>query len=494
MYKVGLYLRLSKDDNNALESASIKNQRMFLLNYAKEHNFFVTKIYVDDGFSGTDFNRPDFQNMIKDIENGIINMVITKDLSRLGRDYIETGYYIEKYFPTNKIRYIAVNDNIDTYVDNSVDISAFKNVINDMYAKDISKKVITSLRTKAKDGKFIGSIAPYGYKKSDIDKNLLVINNDCKYIVENIFDNYIKGKGYSAIANDLNDKSILSPSKYNEKTYGIKNYNSKKGLGLWNADYIRKILINPVYIGHMCQHKSKVINYKVHKKVSIPNCEQIIVLNTHEPIILESTFYKVQDLISKKSNYTSNKSSTSHALSGIIFCGLCGSRLTFSKENKGSKKGEFYLICSNYKRFSNCKRNIFYEKDLENIIVSNLKVECKRINQEDITFYNNTCDNTDFKLNNYLKREIELSNIIKSLYEDKINNIITIDFFNEYLEIYLKEKEQIQKDIDEIKKITNSSESVILNKELIFDLIEKIEVYEDKISIYYKFLNSAQNV
>lgn len=494
MYNAGLYLRLSKDDNNTSESASIGNQRLFLLNYAKEHNFFVTKIYVDDGFSGTDFNRPDFQNMLKDIENGIINMVITKDLSRLGRDYIETGYYIEKYFPTNKVRYIAVNDNIDTYVDNSLDITPFKNVINDMYAKDISRKVISSLRTKAKDGKFIGSIAPYGYKKSDDDKNLLVINNDCKHIVENIFDNYIKGYGYSAIANNFNNQKILSPSAYNEKMYGIKNYNSKKGLGLWNADYIRKILINPVYIGHMCQHKSQVINYKVHKKVNVPNGNQIMVLNTHEPIILESTFNKVQDLISKKSNYTSNKRTTSHTLSGIIFCGLCGSRLTFSKENKGSRKDEFYLICSNYKRFSNCKRNVFYEKDLENIIVSNLQLEFKKINEENTSLYNNICNNSNLKLDNYLKREIELTNIIKCLYEDKINKLITIDFFNEYLKIYLDEKEQIQKNINETKKITNPTESVILNKELIFDLVERIEIHEDKISIYYKFLNSTQNV
>lgn len=273
-----LYLRLSRDDERNSDSESIVNQRDFLHSYAERNGFEISGEFCDDGYSGTNFDRPAFCKMLNEIENGSIHIILTKDLSRLGRDYIKTGYYLEQYFPSKKVRYIAVNDGIDTLFDTPAnDMAPFRAVFNDMYAKDISKKVRSALDTKKREGKFIGALAPYGYKKHPFDHNLLIVDNEKAEIVKNIFKMRIQGLSYSEISRTLTAKGIPSPSSKSEK---------------WNDVTVKRIIKNPLYSGHLVQSRTKKINYKVKKRMYLPPCDWIIVKNTHEAIISEEIFEK----------------------------------------------------------------------------------------------------------------------------------------------------------------------------------------------------------
>ena len=252
IWNVGIYTRLSREDEKDnkfnKQSESIENQIKFLKSYVNSQNWNIVKIYTDDGYSGTNFDRPDFKNMISDIENNTINMVVTKDLSRLGRDYIDTGYYIEKYFPSRNIRYIAVTDNVDTYdmSNTNNDMTPFKAVVNDMYAKDTSKKVRATLLTKAMNGESIKSFQPYGYKKDPNNKNKIIVDRVVSDNVFNIFEMYKSGKTKKEICNILNDKGIITPLRYKEQT---SNYcNPNKGYYLWSSSMITKILRDQIYI------------------------------------------------------------------------------------------------------------------------------------------------------------------------------------------------------------------------------------------------------
>ena len=262
IYNVGLYIRLSReDDDKAYESESITNQKSLLLQYVKENNLRVYDIYIDDGYSGTNFDRPNFNRLLRDIELGKINMVITKDMSRLGRDYIGTGNLIEKYFPEHNVRYIAVTDNIDTFLDSSNnDIAPFKAIMNDMYAKDISKKIKSSLRAKQKEGKFVGGRTPFGYDQDPDDKNHLVVNEEQALVVKRIFDMCLDGLSFFKIAKRLTNEGVKTPAGYYSFEWKS-NYNLK--YGEWHSKTIRDILTNQMYIGDMVQNRRSKVNYKV---------------------------------------------------------------------------------------------------------------------------------------------------------------------------------------------------------------------------------------
>ena len=237
LYKVGIYTRLSREDEKNKESESIDTQKKLLTSYVKSEGWVLYKIYVDDGYSGTNFNRPDFKNLINDIELGNVNLVITKDLSRLGRDYIETGYYLEKYFPLKNVRYIALNDGIDTFDDN--------NASNDMYAKDISKKVRSSLITKAINGEDIKAFEPYGYKKDELDKKKTVIDYEVADVVKKIFEMYYKGVNKKQICNFLNENKVCTPIEHKRKYTNY--YNPNRKTNLWSATMVTKILRDRIY-------------------------------------------------------------------------------------------------------------------------------------------------------------------------------------------------------------------------------------------------------
>ena len=247
VYKVGIYTRLSREDEKNKESESIDTQKKLLISYVKSQGWVLYKIYVDDGYTGTNFNRPGFKDLINDIETGNVNLVITKDLSRLGRDYIETGYYLEKYFPLKNVRYIALNDGIDTFDEKSTsnDMTPFKSVFNDMYAKDISKKVRSSLITKAINGEDIKAFEPYGYKKDELDKKKTVIDYEVCDVVKKIFEMYYKGVNKKQICNYLNENKVCTPIEHKMKYTNY--YNPNRKTNMWSATMISKILRDRIY-------------------------------------------------------------------------------------------------------------------------------------------------------------------------------------------------------------------------------------------------------
>ena len=352
MYNAGIYLRLSQEDERAGQSESISNQRDFVTGYVSERGWNIAGVYIDDGYSGLNFNRPGFLRLLSDIESGRVNLVITKDLSRLGRDYIDTGFYLERYFPGNNIRYIAINDGIDTNnADNGDDMSPFRAVINDMYARDISKKVRTALRTKKMKGDFIGSSAPYGYQKDPDNKGRLIIKEETADIVRRIFAMFIADDTKRGIAGKLTSLGIVPPSQ--DKT--------KK----WNEVTVSRILTNPTYKGDLTQNRAKKVNYKLDKKVNLPRNDWIIVEGTHQPIISKEDFDTVQQIIEKRS-YAGK---TVHLLSGLVKCGDCGASMTFARGN---------MICSAWKRNGFCSAHTIREDYVENQVISKLQASSRQ--------------------------------------------------------------------------------------------------------------------
>lgn len=326
--KTALYLRLSREDGDCdTESQSIGNQRTFLLDYAQNHGFQVKQIYVDDGWSGTTFERPGFLKLLADIEAGLIDTVLTKDLSRLGRDYIQTGHYLERYFPERRVRYIAVNDGIDTEQNGGdTGMAPFLSVMNDFYARDISRKVRTALTTKRRGGAFIGSSAPFGYQKDPADHSRLLPDPETAPLVREIFRAYEKNPSVLATANWLTAEGIRTPSN--------------RPKSKWNDSMVRRILTNPTYAGHMTQNRSRTISYKVKKRIRLPKEEWMTVENTHEAIISQELFDQVQRLLKLQGHCVQNRH-YEHRLKGMAVCGDCGAPMTFVRESKTRT----YLVC-----------------------------------------------------------------------------------------------------------------------------------------------------
>lgn len=506
VYKVGIYTRLSREDEDTPQSESIQNQKDFLMQFVLNKGWELADIYVDDGFSGTNFERPAFIRMIKDAEDKKLNLIITKDLSRLGRDYIETGYYLEKYFPEHNLRYIAVNDNIDTFHDDSNnDMNPFRSVINDMYAKDISKKVRTAMDTKRKNGKFIGSFAPYGYMKSTDDKNKLIIDTDAAETVKRIFNLYLNGNGYNTIADILNKEAEPCPSIY-KKAKNPKYKNGNAHIGLWTSETIGSILRNPTYTGDITQNKYRKVNYKSKKLKCLSRDNWITINNTHECIIDKIDFSAVQGMISQNTVYKDNNNRKVHILGGIVYCGDCGERMTFTK----SSNGNVYCICSNYKRFKRCTRHSIKESDLLKYVINDLKKISSKVIDKDkllnkVKVNNERCIFED-KENNINNRLEEIKKSIKQMYEDKLRGILSeedfIDINKEFNKEKIKLSEELkiikdklhEKDEDNNKQEENLRliESIINfnkpDKFTLSQLIKSIQIYENKkIVINYNF-------
>lgn len=489
IFNVGIYLRVSREDGNLSESESILNQKEQLTRYVIKNGWNLIDYYIDDGFTGTNFDRPGFKSLIDDININRINMVVTKDLSRLGRDYIETGYYIERYFPEKNIRYIAVNDGLDTFDTNNSnnDMSPFKSVINDMYAKDISKKVRASINSKVESGKFIGAFAPYGYRKSKTDKNKLIVDENVAYIVTRIFNMYLNGYGYSSIAHALNEERIPSPGQY-KASYS--NYRNRAGAGLWTHETIKTILINPTYAGHLTQSKYYKVSYKVKKLKNVRRDLWVTVKNTHEPVIDQGTFNQVQQLIS--SNVQGGRHSIldedyskllqKHLLSGLVFCGDCGERMTFTKTGKGLSYG----ICSKYKRFKACTRHSIREDEINKYVLSELSdIAGKVLDRERLV--NAVKDRRSQQKQNDGEIEIitiknrlnEIKRTLKRLYEDKIKGIVSEQDFIDFSNDYNKEREHLNKRLDALYSQKSQSEEQQKKSDDFAELIKKIVSFDD---------------
>ena len=519
----GIYIRLSREDGDKQESESIGNQRNILQRYVKENNLNFIKEYVDDGVSGTTFDRPSFCEMLQDIENQNINMVITKDLSRLGRDYIKTGFYIEDYFPKNNVRYVAVTDGIDTYIDSSNnDITPFKAIMNDMYAKDISKKIRSVYKEKQKSGEYLCSIPAYGYKKHPTIKNKLIIDDQVRAIIEKIFDMYANGHGSVEIVKFLNSNQYLSPTGY-RKT-GIVQDKNKIGYN-WNEVTLCNILKNEVYIGNTIQNKRSVISYKVKKIKTVEKENQIRVDNTHESIIDKDIFEKVQCIIEKRG--TNTKLKYDYLLRGLLYCYHCKRKLqiVLKKNSKRNAKLHPYITCSNAKERGCYPLNMNYEKFEQHIIYIVKKI-CQ-IYADKETFYSiyEKYQNKTLNIREGYKKKIEqidknilnINNNLDKMYMDKLRGVLQeedyirvsqkFNFEKAKLNEQKKELEQKligteykitrknyvkeEKELDELIEIFLKFEK--LDKIYLYRLINKIEIDKDKnVYIYFNFskLNS----
>ena len=517
-FRVGLYIRLSREDGDKEESSSVTNQREILKRYVSEQpNFFIVKEYVDDGWTGTNFDRPKFKEMIADIEAGIIDTVITKDLSRLGRERLGVGHYTEIYFPEHNVRYIALLDNIDTYIDSGMnDMAPFKGVINDMYVRDISKKIRSSLIERKKAGNFLGVTAPYGYKKDPNNKFHLVINEKEAEVVKRVFRLYLEGNGLTKIAQILTKDGIPVPGESRNigKTRKTALYSS------WKQTTIRRILDNRVYLGELVQFKRRKINYKSKRRITVPEEERYICKGTHEAIIDEEDFNTVQNILKKNKSFKGTKHD--YLFKGLLYCAECGARLNITYSNYALKKyGEYRYttICYSYSRLYSdiCTRHSNSIPELEEVLIKHIKEVCSRYIkenlQDELISMAKKQKQLELKQISNEKRletlEQKIADIglyIKNLYMDKAKGVVSendyislVSDFTKDRDNLIKEKEELitiinnqKPQIDETAKIEKLAKEFISlekpTKQLLNELIEKITISENKeINIYFKF-------
>jgi DNA invertase Pin-like site-specific DNA recombinase len=494
--KVAFYMRLSREDGDDLESESISTQRQILKDFTNKNNLCVAGEYVDDGCSGTNFERPNFIKLIEDIKDKKINFIVTKDMSRLGRDYIGVGNYIEKFFPDNHIRYVSVLDGIDTGVDCAAnEMIPFKAILNDMYAKDISKKVKSVFYQKKMQGLFTGNKAPYGYKK--FEKYKFVIDKPAAEIVKRIFDMAIQGMSYRNIAHTLTSEGIPNPSNYSNFNKGGGLYND-----CWNNLKVKQILKDRVYSGDMVQGKRKKINYKSKKIVAMPEDKFIIVENTHEPIISREDFEKAQ-LVTNIKKY-SRQRKNNYLLKGLITCEGCkGSMSLFTQTNKSGKVNS-YLSCANYRRFPalrRCTSHLIRLDYVTNFTIEKIKEFCKYF--KTIKYDQKDTEKAKKEINS-LKIQIEgLNQKIDKIYEDKLSGLIEIDVFSRMYSKLDKNKKILDEKLKTLgncsvsnhkiyfetkKAVENFLSSAEYTTETIISLVEKVEVKENKsINIIFRY-------
>ncbi|MGL6202327.1 MAG: recombinase family protein [Lachnospiraceae bacterium] len=511
-YTAALYLRLSKeDDNTSDDSESIKNQRAILEEYAKREKINIHDVYIDDGISGTSFDRPGFERMIKDIEMKKINLVITKDMSRLGRDYIDTGHYMERYFPEHGVRYISLLDDIDTgSINYNGDITPFKALLNDMYAKDISKKIKSVKRDKQRKGLFIGGKAPYGYKKSSEEKNVIVIDEPAAENVRYIFQLALEGKSCRQIAMILNEQNIPTPATY----AGINL--TKKGpySGKWSSERISDMLQNQVYLGYMVQGRVQKVSYKSKKSRKLPRDQWTVVEDTHEAIIDRQAFEKVSMLI-KSRNQTRSRTHN-YLLKGIIFCHECQHPLGVVNRTLAGNRQMLYFICRTYQRFTKydaCTCHCVREEDVTAAVLNKVQEICKNylktLNFDVLTneAKNKIQAEKQRQGKDVLKMKARLETIeakMERAYDDRLEGIIDEALFQKTQKRLSDEQSNLKLKINLLEQ--NDNDDILLDKEnvkelvvrflnaeeyrreLIVSLIERIELTRHKeILIYFRF-------
>lgn len=520
LFNVAIYIRLSREDGDKEESDSVGNQRKLLTEYVnKQDDFILYDVYIDDGFTGTNFNRPDFQRMIKDIEDGKVNCVVVKDLSRFGRDYIDTGRYLERVFPELGVRFISVTDNIDSIKQAYDMLLPIKNIFNEQYARDISNKIQATVKSKQKAGEFIGAFTSYGYKKSPVNKNKLVIDEYAADVVRRVFSMYLQGIGKQSIAKALNAEGILCPSEYkklNGENY--KNCNRLKTTSYWTYSTIKIMLQNEMYIGNMIQGKK---HQRMRSKQRMVDKENWIrVENTHEPIIDRDTWNKVQKLLTKK-HRDIDLETNKNIFAGFIKCGDCGRAMmkNFWRKADGSKSYSFY--CGTYKRSGKdyCSPHTLPFQVLNDIVLGDLKAIVHSVEdlQELVKKQSFTASrikkSADTELVK-LKAELErVKKLKKSIYEDYKDELISKDEYFSYREDYGQKETLYAKQIEalEAKKKDNVTEDIFqtpwlrrllelkdieeLDRDIVVEMIDEIIVYENrKIKIRYNFGNELEHL
>ena len=496
-----LYCRLSNDDDLQGESNSITNQKAILKKYADDNGLGNTLFYVDDGFSGTNFNRPDFMRMMEDVKSGKIGTIITKDLSRFGRDYLMTGQYIEMVLPDYDVRYIAINDNVDTLRSEN-EMMVFKNVFNDWYARDCSKKIKAVFKAKGQSGKPLGK-PPYGYKKSETDKNVWNVDDEAAEVVRRVFQMCIDGYGPSQIAKALRNDNILIPTAY-EQSKGKGGTRPFRNPTYWGEQTINKMLDRIEYAGHTANFKTKKKSYKNKKKIDNPKSEWQIFENTHPAIISQHDFDLVQEL--RKNKRRIQKCEEVNPFSGMVYCADCGKKMYLCRA-KSINTDQEHLKCGTYaKRKDECSAHFIRTVVLEELVLSELRKITTYVREHEEEFVELAMQNSIQKQSAELKaakkrlvqsekRVSELDKLFTRLYEDNVSGKISDERFKMMSKNYEAEQKELRQIIPELSQFIEASEqknadtaqfigivckySEIpkLTPEIMHEFIEKIVVY-----------------
>ena len=506
--KTALYCRLSQDDGIEGDSNSIQNQKAILQKFAEDHHFPSPCFYVDDGFSGGNFQRPAFQQMISDMENGEIGIIVTKDLSRLGRNQLHTGLYIEERFPMFGVRYIAINDNVDTDSSESNDLMPFKNLFNEWFIRDTSRKIRAVLKAKAERGERLGTRAPYGYRK-DPDTKKLIVDEEAASIVRRIFAMCAAGSGPSQIARILKKEQILMPTMYAYTKYGI----THVGLDTqrpyhWSGDTVADMLENEIYLGNTVNMKHSSRSYKDKRRVEHPREECLVFENTHPALITREVWDMVQRARKNKRRLT--KMEEQNKYSGLVFCADCGSNMVLHRSHTMSASYN-HFTCRTYKKDGEaCTGHYIRECILDEIVLEDLRrvTSAAREHPEKFAAYIGSKQSAELQreirrqekeLAAMRKRKAELDAIFKKLYEDSVLGRITTEQFQMLSGSYTEEQNLItasipQKEseiqslretvigtdsfLDKAKRYTDITE---LTPELLRLFIEKILVHEKEV-------------
>ena len=528
-YKTAAYLRLSKGDGDSDgtskgESNSISNQRLIIERFLQDNeDFELVETYVDDGYTGTNFDRPGVQKMLEDIDAGLIDCVIVKDLSRFGRERIETGMYILKEFESKGIRFIAINDNYDSLTAGSGDkhlVMPIKAMTNDFYSQDISNKVKASQSVKREKGEFMGAQAPFGYVKDPDNPNHLLVDPEAANIVRMIFAKRISGMSANEIAEHLKTTSVMTPSCYKEAhAPSYKNTSTKPGKSNWTAKQVLNVLKNETYLGSVVQGKTRRVSYKVNRRVNIPEEEWCVVPNMHEPIVSESDFNIVKSLLKRDTMKAAGRTG-SYLFSGLIFCGDCGSPMIRRiRRNKKSSRVEY--ICKGYTNKEGCSSHKMPADDLEKLVTVSINNMVRTLCE-----YSELAANIDkiaVSKDEAIMQNEELASLRKEidkvetyrmgLFEDVQEGLISSEMYERLKKQYDERINSINISIEErtemidklyakgleaeafIKRFRNNPRIEKLDRVLLATLIDRILVYDNgTVEIVYRYSDEIKTL
>ena len=524
-----LYCRLSKDDERQGESLSIETQKSMLVRYAQENGLLPYEIYVDDGYSGLNFERPSFQRMIDDVAVGKIGVVVVKDLSRFGRDHIVVGQYQEIYFPSKKVRFIALNDGIDTVNSHTTDYAALKNVINEFYSRDTSRKIKAAFRARAKDGKYHAKAAPFGYLKDPNDHNHLIPDPETAPIVAKIYDLVLKGWGNHRIRDYLRETKVPVPSWYQhirgveDKSHMFPDEDSKY---IWRPDTLRLLIRNRVYCGDCVLCKSDTI-FKTKQHFKTDEKEWITVENTHEAIVSREVWERANELIAvKRREYRKTLTGDLNIFSGLLKCADCGKAL--SRRKYGSNSGHMIYVCGTYATYGShkCTQHKIFEEDLTAAMLADIQELFSAVTKNKARLIDllikgkaksegKTLTTKETHYKRVCKRLEDVNRLIDKLYEDSIsgkvnetNFVRLLGKYQQEQESILAEKEKLQDETASVREIRSDAEHFAdlleqygdiseLTPEILNMLVEKIVVYEPRavdgvmrqqLNVYYRYI------
>ena len=516
IWNATLYLRLSRDDGDKEESGSITGQRELLRDYISQHpELREYAIRIDDGFSGSTFERPGFQKMIEDVKAGRTDCIIVKDLSRFGRNYLDAGEYIEKIFPFLGVRFIAVNDNYDSLGERKSSddlIIPFKNLINEAYCRDISMKIRSQLEIKRKNGQFLGSFAAFGYLKDEQDKNKLVVDQYAADIVRDIFKWKLEGISPQDIADALNKLGILSPMEY-KRSLGMKYTTSFKtsAKAAWSAGTVIRILKNPIYTGVLIQGKETTPSYKVHKRIAKDKSEWTVIENSHEAIISGIDFDSVQKVL-KCDTRRSPDDKAVGLFSGMLFCGGCGASMVRKTVPAGEKKYVYY-VCSAHKQDKSCSPHRMRDTALEEIVLDSLRQHIREVvNMSELLNITDTAplrtaqaQKVQRQLDKKREEYEKLQKLLMSLYENLTDGVIDREEYARLKASFTARADEAERQMDALRESLNDIQShgaenvwmnefikrqelASLDRAVVVALIDKILIHSnDVVEIIYRW-------